>query len=188
MARNVGNFVWAATMHVAMSPFTPTKLIRRTLMKMLGVNIPNSSYVAAGTIIGSDKIEIGERVGVNIGCHLDGAAAVTLEENVRLGSRVTILTGTHDIEPDVIRRDLSKKTIPMPVRIGRGSWICANVTILPGVQIGEGCVVAAGSVVTKSLEANGLYAGVPARLIRQLPVGPGETSAGTAALADHIFA
>ena len=76
LARNVGNFVWAATMHVAMSPFTPTKLIRRTLMKMLGVNIPNSSYVAAGTIIGSDKIEIGERVGVNIGCHLGSGSVI----------------------------------------------------------------------------------------------------------------
>jgi acetyltransferase-like isoleucine patch superfamily enzyme len=156
-------------MHAAMSPLLPTKFLRKTLMGWLGVHIPNSSYLAAGTIIGSDKIVIGEHVGVNIQCHLDGAAAVILEDNVRMGSRVTVLTGTHDIEPEVLRRDLSKKTISKPVRIGRGSWICSNVTILPGVNIGEGCVVAAGSVVVKDLPPNGLYAGVAARLVRTLP-------------------
>ncbi|WP_372495087.1 acyltransferase [Nocardioides pinisoli] len=50
-----------------------------------------------------------------------------------------------------------------------GAWIGAAVTVLPGVTIGPGCVVAAGSVVTADCQANGLYAGVPARRIRDLP-------------------
>ena len=174
LQRHIGSFVWASVMHVAMSPFLPTKLARRSLLGLIGVRLPRSSYIAAGTIIGSDRIRIGENVGINIQCHLDGAAEIFLEDNVRIGSRVTIITGTHDIEPNVLRRDLTKKTIPRPVTIGRGSWICANVLILPGVTIGEGCVVAAGSVVNRDLAANGLYAGVPARLVRELPLSPEE--------------
>lgn len=157
-------------MHIAMSPLLPTKTLRNMLLRLIGVCVPSSSYLAAGTIVGSDKVRIGEQVGINVCCHLDGAAEVFIEDFVRIGANTVILTGTHDIEPDIIRRDTKKATIALPVRIGRGSWICANVTVLPGVEIGEGCVVAAGSVVTKSLAPNGLYAGIPAVLIRNLPI------------------
>lgn len=56
----------------------------------------------------------------------------------------------------------------MPITVGDGAWIGANCTILPGVTIGRGAVVAAGSVVTKSIGDNEMYAGVPAKLIRVL--------------------
>lgn len=157
-------------MHIAMSPFLPSKILRRVIMRFCGVEIPKSSYVGAGTVIGSNLIRIGEHVGVNIRSHLDGAASITLENYVRLGSSVTILTGTHDIEDNVIRRDLTKPTIPRPVKICRGTWLGANVVVLPGITIGEGCVVAAGSVVTRDLNPNALYAGVPATKVRDLPV------------------
>ena len=49
-----------------------------------------------------------------------------------------------------------------------GCWICAGCTILPGVTIGEGCVIAAGSVVNKDCAPDGLYAGVPAKRIKDL--------------------
>ena len=54
------------------------------------------------------------------------------------------------------------------IEIGDGTWICANVTILPGVKIGKGCVIAAGSVVNKDCEDNCMYGGVPAKLIKRL--------------------
>jgi maltose O-acetyltransferase len=59
--------------------------------------------------------------------------------------------------------------IAKPVTIGDDVWIGGNAVILPGVTIGNNCVVAAGAVVTKDVPANSLVAGVPARIIKQLP-------------------
>lgn len=56
------------------------------------------------------------------------------------------------------------------VIIGNGVWIGAGATILPGTVIGDGCVIAAGSVVKGIVESNSLYAGVPAKKIRDLEV------------------
>lgn len=55
-----------------------------------------------------------------------------------------------------------------PTLIKDGCWVGANVTIIPGVTIGEGCIIAAGAVVTKNCEPDGLYAGVPAKRIKDL--------------------
>lgn len=54
------------------------------------------------------------------------------------------------------------------IKIDEGCWLGANVTVLPGVTIGKGCIVGAGSLVNKSLEENYMYAGVPARKIKYL--------------------
>ena len=56
----------------------------------------------------------------------------------------------------------------LPVEVGEGCWIGGRCTILPGVSIGEGCVVAAGSVVASDCRAHGLFAGVPAVLKKEL--------------------
>jgi len=55
-----------------------------------------------------------------------------------------------------------------PVAVGNGCWIGARVMVMPGVSVGDGCVVAAGAIVTKDCEPHGLYAGVPAQRVRDL--------------------
>jgi acetyltransferase-like isoleucine patch superfamily enzyme len=55
-----------------------------------------------------------------------------------------------------------------PITIGAGSWIGCNVTLLPGANIAPGCVIGAGSVVTKPTLPDGVYVGAPARLVRFL--------------------
>jgi maltose O-acetyltransferase len=54
------------------------------------------------------------------------------------------------------------------VFIGNGVWVGVNATILPGITIGDGCVIAAGAVVTSDCEPNCLYGGVPAKIIKRL--------------------
>jgi maltose O-acetyltransferase len=90
---------------------------------------------------------------------------VTIGNNVSFGHQVIVLTNTHDIGPASRR---AATLCSKAVTIGNGAWLGARCTILPGVTIGDGAVVAAGSVVNEDVPANVLVAGVPARLVRLL--------------------
>ena len=68
---------------------------------------------------------------------------------------------------DVMIDGGGKKILPIPIVVHDGCWIGANSTILPGTVIEKGCVIAAGSVVKGLLKSNRLYAGMPAKEIRQ---------------------
>jgi len=129
--------------------------------------------VAERGFIGSNKLQIENSVFINIGAFLDGSAEIFIGEHVRIGPFVRILTGTHVYANAVLRRGpKSTQHINLPVRIERGCWLGIGVTVMPGVSIAEGCVVAAGALVLASTEPNGLYAGVPAKRVRDLPVEP----------------
>jgi acetyltransferase-like isoleucine patch superfamily enzyme len=116
---------------------------------------------------GLPGLSLGDECFLGDECLLDLAEEVRLHPQVTLAERVTILTHTN-----VGYRDhpLQAHFPPLaaPVTIGRGSFVGANVTILPGVRIGEGSFVAAGAVVPADVPAHALVAGVPARVMRTL--------------------
>ncbi len=107
----------------------------------------NSSIYYGGMLIANNKISIGENTGI--------------------AHQVLILTSSNPRGP---RNKLIKiyKKISAPVIIGHNCWIGARVTILPGVKIGNYCVVAAGSVVNKDVPDYTVVAGVPAKPIKRL--------------------
>ena len=114
----------------------------------------------------TSMITIGAGAKINHGCHIENVAPVEIGERAGMGVHTTILTSDHEIAgPE--QRDGT--WLRKPVKIGAGSWVGARSMVLPGVTVGNGCLVAAGAVVTKDCEPNGLYAGVPARRIRDLP-------------------
>ena len=84
-------------------------------------------------------------------------------DDVFLGHNVVIATLDHAFDPDR-RGDL----VPAPVTVGNKVWIGANATLLPGVSVGEGAIVAAGAVVTKDVPPGAIVGGVPARFIRNV--------------------
>ena len=90
---------------------------------------------------------------------------VYIGNHVMIGPNTLITTVGHPLSPKARRGYLAKAA---PVRIGNDVWIGGNVTILPGVTIGNNVVVAAGAVVTKDVPDNSLVGGVPARLIREI--------------------
>ena len=99
-------------------------------------------------------------------------APCTIGKKVLFGPKPTIITGDHrtDIRDKYIIDITEEEKLPendLPVVIGDGCWIGANVTILKGVTIGEGSVVAAGAVVTKSCEPYSILAGIPAKVLRK---------------------
>jgi len=112
-------------------------------------------------------LDIGEECFLGDECLLDLAEGVRLERQVTLAERVLILThtnvGYHD-HPLQARFP----AMAAPVVIERGSFLGANVTVLPGIRVGEQSFVAAGSVVTADVPPRTLVAGVPARPVRTI--------------------
>ncbi|MCU1438806.1 MAG: hypothetical protein JWP66_1893 [Naasia sp.] len=156
---------------------------RWRLLRALGMDV-QQSIIAPGSYFSDRRIHIAKNVGINTGAFFDASDDIWIEEDVYMGMGVSIITSTHEIGPS--RKRLGPGATA-PVRIGRGTWIAGNVTILPGVTIGAGCVIAAGSVVNKNLKPDGLYAGMPARRIKDLEPGEDRDDAvnvaGDAALA-----
>lgn len=116
------------------------------------------------------KVRLGENAWINTDCYLDNSDIIEIEDNVRIGPGVRIITSTHRIEgPD--KRSGDYRTLP--VRIGKGSWICAGVTILPGVSIAPGCVIGAGAIVSRDTKPNTKYVAAAIREVEELPSFPG---------------
>lgn len=87
-------------------------------------------------------------------------AKVSIGDNVAINDSVKILTGSHDIN------SYDWNLLTAPISIGNYAWIATNSIILPGITIGEGAVVAAGSVVTKNVDPFTVVGGNPARLLK----------------------
>ena len=110
-------------------------------------------------------IRVGKRFFANFGLTVLDEAFVTIGDDCFIGPHVQIYTACHSTNP--AERN-TRKEWAEPVTIGHNVWIGGNVTILPGVTIGDNCTIGAGSVVTRSLPANTISAGNPARMIKHL--------------------
>jgi acetyltransferase-like isoleucine patch superfamily enzyme len=109
------------------------------------------------------NISLGKRVFINSGCRFQDQGGISIGDDCLIGHNAVIATLQHGIDPGR-RGDL----IPSPVVIGRNVWLGANVTVLPGVTIGEDAVIGAGSVVTKDIPARTIAVGSPARVVRTI--------------------
>ncbi|GAO45437.1 DapH/DapD/GlmU-related protein [Flavihumibacter petaseus] len=106
---------------------------------------------------------IGKNVFINFDCVFLDLGGITIEDDVLIAPKVSLLSESHGLSPDE-RHGL----LTGPIHIKRNAWIGAGATILPGVTIGENAVVAAGAVVSKDVPANTVAAGVPAKVIKTI--------------------
>ncbi|MGW0041119.1 acyltransferase [Rhodococcus sp. NPDC003348] len=148
------------------SPFVPVWL-RILLLLAAGARVWGAG-IYAGCHFGGKDIRMGVGTFVNRGVLFDGTAPITLGRQVAVGHGAKFITSSHEIGPEDGR---GGRVFHRPITIGDGSWIGAGAIVLPGVTVGPGCIVGAGAVVTRDCEPNGLYAGNPARRVRDLPVG-----------------
>lgn len=109
------------------------------------------------------NIRVGKGVFINSGCHFQDQGGITIGDGALIGHNVVLATINHDFDP-AHRGD----NLPSPITIGKRVWIGANATVLPGVRIGDGAVVAAGAVVAKDMPPCTIVGGVPARIIRKI--------------------
>ncbi|HEX3617790.1 MAG TPA: acyltransferase [Solirubrobacteraceae bacterium] len=152
---------------VQAQPFWPNAA-RLGLLRRWGMQIAPGTEIGPSCHFSGPGVILGECF-LNREVHLDasGAATITIAEGCEIGPGTMLMTSHHEIGPAPRRAGTPG---PRSIVIERGSWLGARVLVLPGVTVGAGCVIAAGAVVNRDCEPNGLYAGVPARRIRNLEV------------------
>jgi len=140
--------------------------LRPQVLKLMGAKIGTRTNISRVRIIGSCRnIRIGKNTFINSQTFFHAGGKITLGDNVVIGFQVALITGSHEIGPTNRR---CGKLFREDINIENGVWIAARVLIGPGVTIGEGSVVAAGAVVMRSMPANSLIGGVPAKVIKKL--------------------
>ncbi len=105
------------------------------------------------------NVEIGENFFSNHNLVILDPAKVIFGDNVFVGPNCCFATAGHPLDAETRNKGLE---FARPIKVGNNVWFGAGVTVLPGVTIGDGCVIAAGSVVISDLPANSVAAGVPA--------------------------
>ena len=123
------------------------------------VIVKQRCYVGAG-----NTLRVGNHAQLGQNARID--QAVTIGDNVVMGPDVVIMTNAHEFDDTNTPIRLQDAQSRRPVSLGNGVWLGTRVIILPGVHVGEGAVVGAGSVVTRNVPANAVVAGVPARFLR----------------------
>jgi maltose O-acetyltransferase len=145
--------------------------LRVHVLRLAGFRIgPGCVMWGTPTITGSGtlyhKLTIGQGCWLNVGIFFDLGASITIGNRVAIGHQVMVLTTSHEIGP---REQRAAALETKPVSIDDGAWIGARCTILPGVKIGAGAIVAAGAVVSRDVPPNTMVAGIPARAVKPLP-------------------
>ena len=152
-------------------PFYCGNRLRVYGLRLAGFQIGQGSVIwGMPTITGNEnlyrKLTIGQRCLINVECFFDLGAPITIGDHVSIGHQVLILTTSHEVGSHDRR---ATRLYTKPVTIGSGAWLGSRCTILPGVSVGAGAIVAAGAVVNHDVPPNSLVAGVPAGIVKTLP-------------------
>lgn len=143
--------------------YVPSFAFRHFVLHYLyGVKLGHHSNVHMGVrFLSPQRICIGNNSIIQFDCILDGRSGLSIGDCVDVGHQVNIFTLQHDLD------DSDYGSVGGPVTINDYVVVCGRSTVLPGVNIGRGAVVASGAVVTKDVPEYSIVGGVPAQFIRQ---------------------
>jgi maltose O-acetyltransferase len=133
----------------------------RPAFKSCGRNLQVAQRV---TINFTNRLEIGGDVFLGMGCWINAAGGVVLENEVQLGPYAVLVTGNHTELGGSYRFGHSRLA---PIRLCYGSWVAAHATVTKGVVMGRGALLAANSVATRDIPDFAIAGGVPARIIQK---------------------
>lgn len=142
--------------------------LRYCILKNLAKECGDNVYIGKYVIIKNfEKLVIGENVSIHDFSYIEAKGGLTIGDNVSIAHNSSVLTTSHTWDNLKIPIKYNKVT-SSPVRIHEDVWIGCGVRILNGVTINRRSVVAAGSIVNKSIEENSLVAGVPIKKIKDI--------------------
>lgn len=138
--------------------------VRALLTRLTGEPVPPSVNVFPPLYSEFGRnLHLGEDVFINMGCTFQDTGGIWIGARTLVGHSCIFTTLNHDTDPHH-RGDM----LPAPIHVGTDVWFGARVTVVPGVTIGDGAIIGAGSVVTRDVPAATIVAGVPARPIRSI--------------------
>ena len=146
-----------------MNNFSNPEEIAQILSIILDTKVQDVTVFTPLYINYGKHIRIGQNVFINFDCTFLALGGITIEDDVLIGPKVSLVTENHPLDPKE-----RKGLIGKPIHIKKNAWIGANATILPGVTIGENAVVAAGAVVSKDVPDNTIVGGIPAKFIKNV--------------------
>jgi acetyltransferase-like isoleucine patch superfamily enzyme len=146
--------------NIVVANFPSARFRKLFYQRVMQVEMAPGVFIHSGLWLDCRRqLVIGENSVINQRCRLDARGFITIGKNVSISPEVHIITADHDISTD----DIGGRN--RPVTIGDFVFVGSRAMILPGVDIGEGAVVAAGAVVTKSVPPRDVVAGIPAKKI-----------------------
>jgi maltose O-acetyltransferase len=162
--RNIDSAWWHWLVNdVAASPVLDRRT-RARILRRAGIEM-DKAIVESGCFFFGANVTLGDYAVVNHDCYFDSKEQITIGPRTAVAMGTMLFTSNHELGNEFKRWGEYK---PAPVVVGAGVWLGARVLVMPGVTVGDSCIVAAGSVVTKDLAPNAVYAGVPAKRIRDL--------------------
>ncbi len=138
----------------------PSHFVRLGVLRALGAEIGPKTWILRGTtILGITNLVVGKHCNIGFRCMIDARAKITIGDYVVIASDTHFITGTHDVY------DPGFAAIFKPITVHDCAWIASRATVLCGVDIGHGAVVAACSLVKDDVPAMDIVAGLPAKKV-----------------------
>lgn len=148
-------------------PSTRFYKFKVSCLRWAGATIGSNVRIASSAkICGDGKLEIGDNTWIGHEVLIVCSNHISIGSNCDIAPRVFIGDGTHVIDKN--SPNVAGAGKMLPVKIGNGCWLCANSTILPGAEIGEKCIIAAGSVFKGKSNPLEVWGGVIARKVKNL--------------------
>lgn len=151
-------------MLIQMNNSTDPKEIRNLLGQITATEIDETTDVFTPLYINYGKnTKIGKNVFINFDCIFLDLGGITIEDNVQIAPKVSLLSEGHPVSPQN-----RESLVVGRIHIKKNVWIGASATILQGVTIGENSIVASGAVVSRDVPANTIVGGIPAKIIKSI--------------------
>lgn len=163
LGSRVGRGLWGLVGSLLFRPSPrPAHAWRALLLRLFGARLgphchiyPGARIWAPWNLVCEDAVCIADEAIVY------NPALITLRSHSVVSQQAYLCGASHDID------DPAFPMRSQPIEVGRYAWVAARATVCPGVRLGDGAVLGAGAVATRHLQPWGVYAGVPARLLRQ---------------------
>ena len=140
---------------------------RYALLKTLAKSVGDNVSIFPGVyLLNVQELEVGDNVSIQPMAYIESYGGIKIGNNVSFAEGASLFSVSHGYK-DVNVPIKDQGLIPLPIEIQDNVWIGTKATVLGGVTVSSGCIVAAGAVVNKSTEENTVVGGVPAKLLRK---------------------